>query len=275
MSSRRVSFSGALSRGAWARGWLSLGKSRHAGGLLATFAFLFLAWQAASWAARSEVVPGPAQIAAAFYRGLVDGRLALDLGVSAYRVAVSVALSVAVAAPLGLLLGLSRRLYALTSPLVYLTFPIPKIVLLPVLLMFLGIGDSSKIAVLFLILFFQVLVVVRDAAASVRPELALSVRSLGANGWQMLRYVFLPASLPSLLTALRISVGTAIAVLFFVESFGTTSGLGYYILVRGWGRLAYVDMYAGVLAMALLGLALYFGLELLERKTCAWLQAGR
>ncbi|MDP2744132.1 MAG: ABC transporter permease subunit [Dehalococcoidia bacterium] len=248
-----------------ARGW----------GLAATLAALFVAWQAAAWAAGSEVLPGPAKVTVAFFHGLAVGGLARDLGVSAYRVMVSMVLSVAAAAPLGLMLGLSRPLYSLTAPLVYLTFPIPKIVLLPVLLMFLGIGDSSKIVLIFLILFFQVLVVVRDAAASVRPELALSVRSLGANTWQMLRYVFLPASLPALLTALRISVGTAIAVLFFVESFGTTSGLGYYILVKGWGRLAYVDMYAGVLAMALLGLALYFSLELLERRTCAWLQAGR
>jgi NitT/TauT family transport system permease protein len=240
-----------------------------------TVAAMLLVWQLAAWGLRSEVLPGPAEVIAAFYRGLVKGGLAWDLGMSAYRVAVSVLLSVAIAAPLGLALGLNQRLYSLTAPLVYLTFPIPKIVLLPVLLMFLGVGDSSKIAVIFLILFFQVLVVVRDAAGSVRPELVHSVRSLGAGWGGLLRYVYFPASLPALLTALRISVGTAIAVLFFVESFGTTSGLGYFILVKGWGRLAYADMYAGVLAMALLGLALYFGLELLERKTCAWLQAGR
>ncbi len=247
----------------------------RAGGVAATLSALFVAWQAAAWLVGSEVLPGPGAVTVAFIRGLVGGDLARDMGMSAYRVVVSVALSVATAAPLGLALGLSRTAYRLTAPLVYLTFPVPKIVLLPILLMFLGIGDSSKIAVIFLILFSQVLVVVRDAAASVRPELALSVRSLGASWRQMLRYVFLPASLPALLTALRISVGTAIAVLFFVESFGTTSGLGYYILVKGWGRLAYVDMYAGVLAMALLGLALYFSLELLERRTCGWLQAGR
>jgi len=249
----------------WGRGY----------GLALTVAAMLLAWQLAAWGLRSEVLPGPATVLVAFYRSLGKGGLAMDLGVSAYRVVVSILLSVAIAAPLGLALGLNQRLYSLTAPLVYLSFPIPKIVLLPVLLMFLGVGDSSKIAVIFLILFFQVLVVVRDAAGSVRPELVHSVRSLGAGWRDLLRYVFFPASLPALLTALRISVGTAIAVLFFVESFGTTSGLGYFILVKGWGRLAYAEMYAGVLAMALLGLALYFGLELLERKSCAWLQAGR
>jgi ABC-type nitrate/sulfonate/bicarbonate transport system permease component len=68
-----------------------------------------------------------------------------------------------------------------------------------------------------------------------------------------------------------VSIGTAIAVLFFAESFATTSGLGYYIIVETWGRLAYPEMYAGVVAMSLLGLALYFVVDRLERRWCPWL----
>ena len=74
-----------------------------------------------------------------------------------------------------------------------------------------------------------------------------------------------------MLTSLRVSIGTAIAVLFFAESFATTSGLGYYIIVETWGRLAYAEMYAGVVAMSLLGLALYFVVNRLERQLCPWL----
>jgi ABC-type nitrate/sulfonate/bicarbonate transport system permease component len=81
----------------------------------------------------------------------------------------------------------------------------------------------------------------------------------------------LPACLPAVLTSLRVSIGTAIAVLFFAESFATTSGLGYYIIVETWGRLAYAQMYAGVVAMSLLGLALYFVVDNLERRLCPWL----
>ncbi len=147
--------------------------------------------------------------------------------------------------------------------------------LLPVLLMVLGIGESSKIAVLFLILFFQVLVVVRDASQAVRPETVYSVRSLGARRRHLLRYVYLPACLPAILTALRVSTGTAIAVLFFAESFATQAGLGYYIIVETWGRLAYAEMYVGVLAMSFLGMALYFVLDRLEGRLCAWVHAGR
>ena len=73
-----------------------------------------------------------------------------------------------------------------------------------------------------------------------------------------------------MLTALRVSVGTAIAVLFFAESFATTSGLGYYILIQSWGRVAYAEMYAGVVALSLLGLTLYYLTDWLEHRLAPW-----
>ncbi|MBI2919086.1 MAG: ABC transporter permease [Chloroflexi bacterium] len=248
--------------------------SNRGAGLLAAAALLLALWQAAAWAARSTVLPGPVEVAPTLAHALFAGTLGQHLAISSYRVAVGIVLATGVALPLGLLVGHSPSLYRLSSPLVYLTYPVPKIVLLPVLLMFLGVGDASKVAILFLILFYQVLIVIRDAAHGVPSELVESVRSLGAGPLALLRYVFLPVSAPALLSALRISVGTAIAVLFFVESFGTTSGLGFYILVEGWGRLAYREMYAGVVTMALLGMALYFALELLERRTCRWVKVS-
>ncbi len=173
--------------------------------------------------------------------------------------------------PAGLALGQSQRLNRLLSPLIYIIYPIPKIVFLPIILLFLGIGDASKIFIIFLILFFQILVVVRDAASALRPELIYSVRSLGAGRRALFRFVYLPATVPATLTALRVSVGTAIAVLFFAEAYATNSGLGYYIMVKSWGRLAYPEMYAGVVAMSLLGLLLYFAVDWLERRLAPWM----
>ena len=114
----------------------------------------------------------------------------------------------------------------------------------------------------------------RDEAAELRPELILSVRSIGAGRRALFRYVYLPASLPAVLTALRVSVGTAIAVLFIAETYATSSGLGYYIIVESWGALRYAQMYAGVLAMSLLGLALYFAVDGLDRRLCPWREGG-
>jgi len=190
---------------------------------------------------------------------------------SAARVAASMAIAVTLAAPLGLMLGQSKRLNRVLSPAIYVLYPIPKIVFLPLILLFLGIGDTSKVFIITLILFFQVLVVVRDEAATLRPELLHSVRSLGAGRRALFRFVYLPATLPAVLTALRLSVGTAVAVLFFAESFATEAGLGYYIMVETWTRLAYEEMYAGVVAMSLLGLGFYLLIDQLEKRLCPYL----
>lgn len=231
---------------------------------------LLILWQLLSWLLRTETFPGPwetAQVfAAAAPRSLVRHFL-----VSGYRVVAGIVLAMLAAVPLGLILGQSPALNRFFSPILYITYPIPKIVFLPVILLLFGIGDTSKIVIIFLILFFQILVVVRDQAAALRPELIYSVRSLGAGRRALFRYVYLPATVPAALTALRVSIGTAVAVLFFAETFATTAGLGYYIIVDSWGRLAYADMYAGVVAMSLLGLLLYFLVDRLERWLAPWM----
>lgn len=231
---------------------------------------LLLIWQLASLLLNSEVLPGPWAVLRALVRAAPRG-LIRHFAVSAWRVGIALLVSMLLAVPAGLLMGQHRALDRLLSPIVYIVFPIPKIVFLPIILLLLGIGDLSKVFIIFLILFFQILVVVRDQASALRPELIYSVRSLGAGRRALFRFVHLPAAVPAALTALRLSIGAAIAVLFFAESFATSSGLGYYIIVDAWGRLAYADMYAGVVAMSLLGLLLYFLVDRLERRLAPWM----
>ena len=240
--------------------------------LLAT-AGLLVFWQLASLALNKPVLPPPWEVLRAFAVALPES-LGRHMLVSGWRVLASIAIAVAFALPAGLGLGLSPTANRLAGPAIYLLYPIPKIVFLPVILLLLGIGNLSKVFVISLVLFFQILVVVRDEAANLRPELIASVRSLGAGRRALLRFVYLPACLPSVLTSLRVSIGTAIAVLFFAESFATTSGLGYYIIVETWGRLAYAEMYAGVVGMSLLGLALYLVVDRLQRRMCPWLTSS-
>jgi len=237
--------------------------------LLAT-AILVLVWQVAAVVVNTSLLPGPGVAAIAFVAQLPRG-LAHHFLVSSYRLVASMVIATLLATPVGLILGQSNRANALMSPVIYLTYPVPKIVFLPVIMLFLGTGDTSKIFIISLILFFQILVVVRDACLGVRPELVQSVRSLGAGRIELLRYVYLPACLPAVLTALRVSTGTAVAVLFLAETFATQSGLAYYITVEAWGRMAYPEMYAGVIAMALLGLIAYICLDLLESRVCEWM----
>jgi NitT/TauT family transport system permease protein len=236
------------------------------GGLLS----LLLLWQVAAWLLHNPILPPPLTVLQTFGEELLGGNLARHLGVSAWRIVAATAAALLLAVPVGLALGQSEQLDRLFAPLIYLTYPIPKVVLLPIFLLLFGTGNLSKIVLIATILFFQILVVVRDEARNIRPELITSVRSLGAGRIALFRYVYAPASVPAVLTALRISVGTAIAVLFFAESFATTSGLGYYILIQSWGRVAYAEMYAGVVALSLLGLTLYYLTDWLERRLAPW-----
>lgn len=234
---------------------------------------LLLAWEVAARLVNQPILPPPLAVLIALGQEVAAGRIQPHFLASLWRVVAGTALSIALAAPAGLILGQSRRLDAALSPVIYLLYPIPKVVFVPIVLLFFGLGDAPKIVIIFLILFFQILVLVRDGAAAIRPELIESVRSLGAGRRALFRFVYLPASLPAILTALRQSVGTAVAVLYVAELFATQRGLGYYIYFNGSTLFNYPAMYGGIVAMSLLGLGLYFGVDWLERRLTPWSRA--
>jgi len=237
--------------------------------LLFAVLVLLVLWQLAAMLLDRPILPAPWQVAQALV--VESGKqLPAHFLASLWRVVASTLLSILLAAPAGLILGQSRRLNSLFAPLIYLLYPIPKVVFVPVILLLLGVGDLPKIVIIFLILFFQVLVLVRDQAAALRPELIQSVRSLGAGRRALFRFVYLPASLPAVLTALRQSVGTAVAVLYVAELTATQRGLGYYIFLNGSTLFNFPAMYAGILTMSLLGLGLYFSVDWLEHRLCKW-----
>lgn len=241
-------------------------------GYLVASVVVVVAWQAASSLLGTRALPSPAETARALAAGLGHGMLR-HLVVSAQRVLVATVLGLGLGAPAGLAMGRMRRLDTIAGPLVFLGYPVPKVVFLPVLLVLFGIGDGPKIALIALIVFFQILVTARDAARSVQQSAILSIRSLGASRWQIFWHVVFPATLPAVFTALRISVGTAIAVLFFSETVAGTDGLGWYIM-DAWTRIAYAEMFAGIVLMALMGVAIYEALEVLEARSCRWASAG-
>ncbi len=241
--------------------------------LLFAVLVILASWQILAWLINKPILPGPIIVLETFINEFTNG-LFEHLLASLWRVTASTALAILLAAPAGLAMGQSAQINAIFSPIVYLIYPIPKVVLVPILLLIFGIGDLAKILIIFIILFFQILVLVRDQAANLRPELLQSVRSLGAGRRALFRFVYLPASLPAILTALRQSVGTAVAVLYIAELFATQKGLGYYIYLNGSTLFNYPAMYAGILAMSLLGLGLYFSVDWLEKRLCPWLFVG-
>jgi ABC-type nitrate/sulfonate/bicarbonate transport system permease component len=243
-------------------------------GILLALLALVIVWQILAVLLNRPILPSPVIVAGTLVTEVSHGTLLIHFGASLWRVLASMVLSVALAAPAGLAMGMSRKWDRIFAPFIYWLYPIPKVVLVPVVLLFLGIGDVAKIVIIFLILFFQILVLVRDAAGSLRPELIQSVRSLGAGRRALFRFVYLPASLPAILTALRQSVGTAVAVLYIAELFATQYGLGYYIFLNGSTLLNYPAMYAGIVAMSVMGMLLYFGIDGLERILCPWNRKG-
>ncbi len=246
---------------------------RRIGGYVAASAVLLAGWQLLSMAIGSQALPGPVPALSDFGR-LFFSDLLPHAGISAWRVVASMTIGAAIATPLGLAIGRSPRVDAIAAPLVFLTYPVPKVVFLPVLLVLLGIGNLPKIALITLIVFFQILVTARDAARGIPASAVLSVRSLGATRWQVFRHVVVPAALPDIFTALRISTGTAIAVLFFSETVAGSEGLGYYI-IDAWSRIAYSEMFAGIIGMAMLGVVLYELLEVAEARVCRWTRVER
>jgi NitT/TauT family transport system permease protein len=237
-------------------------------GYLTAFAALLLFWHFAAVILRTPMLPTPLQAFLATFR-LLQGDLMLHVSISTYRVILSILISLFLGLPLGLLMGYSPKVDRILAPLVYLIYPIPKIVFLPLILLFLGLGDTSKIFLISFIVFFQILVTTRDAARKIPSQVIDSLRSLGGKRHHIYRHVLLPATLPDVLTALRLSMGTAIAVLFFAESFATTEGLGYFIM-DAWSRAAPDEMFAGIIMMGLLGVFLFLIVDALESFLCRW-----
>jgi len=228
---------------------------------------ILLGWHLTSLALNSPALPTPVQTLPMLQK--FAPQLAPDFFISFYRVIAAMFLGTVIAMPLGLAVGRSPRLDALLAPILYILYPIPKIVLLPVLLVLLGLADAPKIVLIAITIFFQVLVTVRDAAKAVPMGAVLSVRSLGASRLDIFAHVVVPSSLPDLFTALRISSGTAVAILFFAEAIAGSTGLGYFI-VDSWAMINYPRMFAGIILMALLGVVLYEAFDFAERRLTRW-----
>ena len=248
----------------------------HFGRYIVSLCLLLAGWKLLSLGLASSILPPPEEAFGAFGQAVKTRAFWAHVGASAFRVTAAMALSWLIAFPAGVMLGFLRRVDLVLAPMVFLTYPIPKIVLLPVFLVVFGLGDFSKIFMIALIIGFQILVAARDAVLMLDKKYVDSFRSLGGNDLQTLRHVIVPAALPQGFTALRIGTGTGIAVLFFVESFATDRGLGYFIM-DSWGRFDYARMFVGIIGMSLLGVVLYEVFNYLEKNVCAWkfIESGR
>lgn len=252
-------------------------KQQTLGYILSILALLAL-WQLASWAMhwvlpprQARVLPGPVEamrVLPLHWRDIANHTLGTGL-----RLMSALLISFLLAVPLGLSVGYERWARQILSPFIYTAYPIPKVVFWPILFVLLGIGgEGGKIAFAVLVIFFQLLVSARDAAANIPKDYVLSALAAGVSHAKIYWHVVLPGSLPAIFTSLRISLGLGIFAVYVAETaykIGSPVGLGYYIN-DAFGLLQFDKVFAGIMAIGLLGLVLYLLIEILERWLCRW-----
>ena len=229
---------------------------------------IFLGWFILSIVLESAVVPAPPAV----FKVLADNLLSEiipHLSMSLYRITAAVISSLLIGVTIGIISGMHKNIDRFLAPLIYLLYPIPKIAFLPVFMLLFGLGDLSKIILVFVIVIFQIIVTTRDGVKNIDSKYFASARSLGMNRFDIYKHLVFPAVLPGILTALRITIGTSIAVLFFAENFAVRLGIGYYIM-NSWAMVNYLKMYSGIIAVSFLGLALFKLIDFLEKKYCSW-----
>lgn len=226
-------------------------------------------WEMFHVAIKSKVIPAPVDTVKMFFKLLGEGLL-FHVAVSTLRIIVALIIALIIGVPVGLWMGSNKRVDSILAPVAYILYPIPKIAFLPVFMILLGLGESPKVILIITIIIFQILLAARDGVKEIPMHLIYSVKSLGLSKWQMYTNLIVPAVLPKIISALRVSIGISISVLFFAENFATNYGIGYFIM-NTWTMIRYVDMFAGILALSLMGLAIFKTIDAVEKKLCPWL----
>jgi ABC-type nitrate/sulfonate/bicarbonate transport system permease component len=239
-------------------------------GALGVAAFL-LAWElvALSGAVDAILLPAPTDVAVAFGTMFTSPGIGTDLRVTAVEFAAGVVWSLAVGLPLGMLIGWYRRLRHALEPLISFFYSTPRIALMPVLIIWFGIGLPSKIAVVFLGAVFPIMI---NAAAGVRTvdrSLIQAARAFNATDRQIFLTVNLPACVPFVLSGMRLAVGQGLIGVFVGELLGAQHGIGLLVANAG-ASFQTATVLAGVALIAMAGVVLTNLLGLAERHFSSW-----
>ena len=215
--------------------------------------------------------PPPSTVLVIFGRMIGNGELWGHLRISLWRVLAGFAVGALPAIVLGLLMGWFRGIYAFFDPLIAAIYPVPKIALLPLFLIWFGLGETTKIVTVAVAVFFVVLITTVNGVRLVEPVLIEAAQSYGARGWRLFSKVILPATLPAIFTGLRLVLGVALLVIVGAEFVASNKGIGYLIWIS-WSTLAVNKMYVGLVTIAIIGLLSTNGLERLRRWLMPWAQ---
>ena len=213
--------------------------------------------------------PAVSTVFETFWTSLVDGTYLEVFGPSLRRLGIGYLIATLCAVAIGIAMGVWRRMYLLFEPLVELLRPIPSPAYLPMAIIFLGIDDTMKVFMVAFASFFPILLNTVTGVRSVDPVLLDTGRTFGLRRAQIIRRIVLPAAAAYILTGMRISLAIALIVTVIAEMVAGNSGIGFYILSAQRSFLM-PEMYAGIIALALLGFALNKGFVAMERYALAW-----
>ena len=211
----------------------------------------------------------PSQVLGTLWTMIVTGSLWAPLGVSASAFALGLALAIVVGLPLGILLGRSNTLNAMFDPFITAFNATPRLVFLPLLMLWFGIGLWSKVAVVFLGAVFPLLINTYEGVRNADKLLINVVRSFGAGEWDIARLVVVPNSLPFIVVGLRLAIGRAVLGVVVSEFFGAQDGLGV-VMVRAASGFRVDVVFAGLIVFAGLSLVMTGLVKLLEDRMSRW-----
>jgi len=213
--------------------------------------------------------PAPTSIVGTFTGLITSGELFKHLQASISRILIGFALGAIPALFIGVAMGLSRWLRAFLSPMVASLYPIPKIAILPLVMLIFGLGEQSKWVIIAIGVFFLVLYNTMAGVMNI-PNIYLDVgKNFGASKMQTFRTVALPGALPLIFTGIKLAAGVALLIIVAAEFVGAKTGIGYMIW-QSWQTFSVETMYVGLVVISMLGYAVSLGLDELEHILIPW-----
>ncbi|CAN7480412.1 ABC transporter permease [Mesorhizobium amorphae] len=239
-------------------------------GILIAFLALWQVSSSAGWV-NAAVLPPIDTIVAALWKGLAGGTLLDDIAISLQRAGIAFAAAVAVAIPLGLFMGQVRSVETALDPILQVFRQTSALALYPVFILLLGLGEASKVFVIFWATLFPLLLNTISGVKEVDPKLLEMARVYGATRLTVFRRVVLPGAVPSIFVGLRLSATTALLLLIASEMIGANKGIGFQVMNAQY-NFQIPLMFAAIVILAGLGLIANQALVTLQRRLCRWSQ---
>jgi len=240
---------------------------------LSSFAFFLIVWSILTYGGLVDplFLPSPGRVFQAGVDLFVELGFTTDILNSVYRVMLGFIVAALIGVPLGLLMGTFKVAEAFTEPVVGFIRYMPASAFIPLFILWLGIGDIEKIAIIFVGSFFQLVLMVAVVAKNVHKDMLETAYTLGAKRFQVIRKVLLPASLPGIVDTLRIIVGWAWTYIIVAELVASASGIGYMI-ISAQRMLRTGNIIFGILTIGILGLITDYFFKWLYNRLFPWVE---